>query len=163
MRTFSRSPTSRASTFFPLNMKHDDRAGTRSPGIWASALMISSVIPSLKYSFSGSALRLTKGSTAIEASAVGWLPGMNAAAQPKPCPAASVSAEESPAAVANRSAGARASARAMIASTTSGISGLSVRSAGALSVSRWTSIALAVRPWNGGTPASASNSTQPRL
>ena len=35
------------------------------PGTFDSALMISSVMPSLKYSFSGSALMLASGSTAI--------------------------------------------------------------------------------------------------
>ena len=35
------------------------------PGTLASALMISSVMPSLKYSFSGSALMFASGSTAI--------------------------------------------------------------------------------------------------
>ncbi len=41
------------------------REATWMPGTFDSALMISSVIPSLKYSFSGSALMLASGSTAI--------------------------------------------------------------------------------------------------
>ena len=49
----------------PLNAKDDVRDATCMPGTFASALMISSVIPSLKYSFSGSALMLASGSTAI--------------------------------------------------------------------------------------------------
>lgn len=39
---------------------------TLSPGIWASALMISSVRPSLKYSCSRSPLMFAKGSTATD-------------------------------------------------------------------------------------------------
>jgi hypothetical protein len=39
---------------------------TRSPGTRVNALMISSDNPSLKYWFSGSALRLANGSTAID-------------------------------------------------------------------------------------------------
>jgi len=44
----------------------DVRLITLSPSTGASTVRISSVIPSLKYSFSGSALRLAKGRTAIE-------------------------------------------------------------------------------------------------
>ena len=48
-----------------MNAKEEVRAATRSPFTWVSALMISSAMPSLKYSFSFSALRLTKGRTAM--------------------------------------------------------------------------------------------------
>ena len=41
------------------------RDATWMPGTFARALMISSVIPSLKYSFSGSALMLASGRTAM--------------------------------------------------------------------------------------------------
>ena len=57
------SPTS---TDLPLNENDDVRAATWRPSICVSALMISSEIPSLKYSFSGSGLMLAKGSTAID-------------------------------------------------------------------------------------------------
>ena len=48
-----------------LEREAEVRAATRSPGTRASALESSSVIPSLKYSFSRSGVRLTKGRTAI--------------------------------------------------------------------------------------------------
>ena len=48
-----------------MNAKQEVREATWIPGTFASALMISSVIPSLKYSFSGSALMLASGSTAM--------------------------------------------------------------------------------------------------
>src|SRR5438477_12708163 len=55
-----------SSSFFPLKAKQDVRPGTRSPGTLASALISSSVIPSLKYSSCLSALMLTNGSTAMD-------------------------------------------------------------------------------------------------
>ena len=55
---------------FPLKANDDVRAATRSDSIPASALMISSVMPSLKYSASGPALMFRNGSTAIEVSAL---------------------------------------------------------------------------------------------
>ena len=70
-------PSSTALTFELLADRRGGRRGLalererrrarrdRSPGTCASALMISSVIPSLKYSFSGSALMFANGSTAI--------------------------------------------------------------------------------------------------
>src|SRR3989441_9680876 len=54
------------SSFFPLNANDDVRAATRNAWILVRALMISSAMPSVKYSFSGSALMLTNGSTAID-------------------------------------------------------------------------------------------------
>ena len=63
--TPSFSPISRTSACLPLKAKEEVREATCTPGTLASALMISSVIPSLKYSFSGSALMLVSGRTAI--------------------------------------------------------------------------------------------------
>ena len=62
-----------------LNANDEVREATCKPGTLASALMISSVIPSLKYSFSGSALMLASGSTTIDfsgAAARGTLGGV---------------------------------------------------------------------------------------
>jgi hypothetical protein len=64
--TPSFSPTWAISTSLPLNAKQEVREATWSPGTLESAPMISSVIPSLKYSFSGSALMLASGSTATD-------------------------------------------------------------------------------------------------
>src|SRR4051812_28789578 len=64
--TFSNSPILRMSSFFPLNAHADVRAGTRNPGTFASPLSTSSVMPSLKYSFSLSPLMFTNGSTATD-------------------------------------------------------------------------------------------------
>jgi hypothetical protein len=50
----------------PLNENDELRAATRRPSICPSALMISSEMPSLKNSFSASALKLANGNTAIE-------------------------------------------------------------------------------------------------
>ena len=50
----------------PLNENDELRAATRRPSICPSALMISSEMPSLKNSFSVSALKLANGNTAIE-------------------------------------------------------------------------------------------------
>ena len=58
-------PISRTSLFFPLKAKDDVLAVTWRPSTRVSALMSSSEMPSLKNSFSGSALMLTKGSTAM--------------------------------------------------------------------------------------------------
>jgi hypothetical protein len=63
--TPSFSPICRTSTSLPLKAKEEVREATWMPGTLARALMISSVIPSLKYSFSGSALMLARGRTAI--------------------------------------------------------------------------------------------------
>jgi hypothetical protein len=58
-------------TFFPLNENADVRAATRNASILASAFSISSASQSQKYSFSGSALMLTNGSTAMEGERLG--------------------------------------------------------------------------------------------
>ena len=73
-----RRAISRASMSLPLNANVEVRAATRSPGTRASAVANSSVMPSLKYSFSRSGVRLTKGRTAIagvEAAATTWAGG----------------------------------------------------------------------------------------
>ena len=64
--TFSVRPISRTSSCFPLKTKDDVRAVTIRSSNLTRALRISSVIPSVKYSFSGSELMLTKGSTAMD-------------------------------------------------------------------------------------------------
>ena len=69
VRTPSRGRSGARPSSLPLKANADVRDATRSASMPASALMISSVIPSLKYSASVSALRLRNGSTAIEASA----------------------------------------------------------------------------------------------
>ena len=74
--TLSLAPTSAMSIPFSRNRKDDERAATWRPSNCVSALMISSVMPSLKYSLSGSALMLANGSTAIDfAPAVSSLDG----------------------------------------------------------------------------------------
>jgi len=67
--TLSRTATSAIGIDFPLKANDELRDDTCKPGTCTSALMISSVIPSLKYSLSGSAAMVTKGSTAIDFSA----------------------------------------------------------------------------------------------
>jgi hypothetical protein len=76
----------RRSSFRPFIEKEEVRPITRSPSTWASALRISSAIPSEKYSCSLSELRLTNGSTAMEgmAGAAGTAPGASAARRPAP-------------------------------------------------------------------------------
>jgi hypothetical protein len=49
-----------------LKTKDEARAATRSPSTFPSAVINSSVIPSEKYSLSGSALRFWNGSTASD-------------------------------------------------------------------------------------------------
>ena len=69
VRTPSFSPTARRSSCFPLNAKHDVRAATRRPPCCTRTLMISSVIPSAKYSSSATGLMLANGRTAIDGAA----------------------------------------------------------------------------------------------
>ena len=66
-RRVSASPIFRISESWPLNANADVRDATRSPSSLARALMISSVMPSAKYSLSLSALMFANGSTAMEA------------------------------------------------------------------------------------------------
>ena len=107
--TPSFSPISRTSVFLPLKAKEDVRDATWTPGTLAIALMISSVMPSLKYSFSGSALMLASGSTAIalRASRVFTESGVLR----RPSLTDPFSAAANSAAVGKRSAGVRDSAR----------------------------------------------------
>ncbi len=69
-----------------------------------SALISSSLSPSLKYSFSGSGLRLTKGSTAMEVAEDGSATGTGVVSG-RVVPAYAPSASANSAAVAKRSAG----------------------------------------------------------
>src|SRR5271169_7065911 len=79
-RTPSSLPTSRMSTERPLYVKLELRAITVRPAIFDRSVMMSSVMPSEKYSCSGSPDMLVKGKTAIEAAtpfasglaALGW-------------------------------------------------------------------------------------------
>src|SRR5215831_10113770 len=65
-RTPSSHPTCFTSTAWPLYVKLELRAMTNSQRMRLSAVMISSTMPSAKYSCSGSPLILAKGSTAID-------------------------------------------------------------------------------------------------
>src|SRR6516164_392263 len=65
-RTPSLRPTSFTSTALPLKVKLELRAITNSHLKRESTVMISSTIPSAKYSCSGSPLRFANGITAIE-------------------------------------------------------------------------------------------------
>ena len=60
-------PTSRKSTFLPLKVNDELRAITMSCESFDSAVMMSSEMPSAKYSCSGSPLMLANGRTAIDA------------------------------------------------------------------------------------------------
>ena len=53
-------------TFLPLKVNEELRAMTKSCGSFDRAVMMSSEIPSAKYSCSASPLMLAKGSTAID-------------------------------------------------------------------------------------------------
>ena len=61
----SSAPMARTSCGLPFSANTDVRDATRNPSTFASASISSSVMPSLRYSFSGSGLALTNGSTAI--------------------------------------------------------------------------------------------------
>ena len=95
--------------------------------------MTSSVIPSAKYAFSGSGLRLVNGSTAMDRgrrrTAADW-----------------VSASANAAAVANRSTGSVASAFRRACSTPAGTGARSRRTPGTGSVNRLAITACAVGP-----------------
>ena len=77
----SNAPTARTSSGLPFKANVEVRDETRKPAILASASMSSSVMPSLKYSFSASELAFTNGSTAIERVIAGVRPtcGVSAA------------------------------------------------------------------------------------
>src|SRR5207245_479443 len=65
----SRAPMARTSCGFPLSANTDVRDATRSPSTPARAAISSSVMPSLRYSFSGSGLALANGRTAMQRTA----------------------------------------------------------------------------------------------
>ena len=67
--TPSRRPMSRTSSARFLNANVEVRAATRNPGTCVSSLMISSAMPSQKYSWSCSGLMSTNGNTATDGSA----------------------------------------------------------------------------------------------
>src|SRR5207249_5245529 len=60
------APIARMSCGFPLRANADVREAMRRPSTLVSALISSSLMPSLRYSLSGSALAFTNGSTAME-------------------------------------------------------------------------------------------------
>ena len=138
----------RMSCGFPLRANADVREAIRSPSTLVSALISSSLMPSLRYSFSGSALAFTNGNTAMER----VLPTIAGAAAGR----VSSSAVVKSATLANRSAGSLARARASACSTAGGASGRRARSGGGGSL-RWrATMARALSPENGGVPASIS-------
>jgi hypothetical protein len=158
--TLSRCPTSRASTSFPLNVNADPRETTRRPSTRPSAVISSSVMPSLKYSFSGSALTLTNGSTTI----VVRRAAAGSAGASVPCDSLcsrSVRRPASSPAEAIRSAGWRARRRSSRSSSAVGADTPAALKLGAGSVSRRTICAMDEITVNGGCPASISYRTQP--
>ena len=132
--------------FFSANT--DVREATRSPSTLARATINSSVMPSLRYSFSGSELAFTKGSTAILRVAVS-----NTRARRDASPA---SAAMNSATVRKRCAGSFASARPSVSSTPVGTSGRSIRTGRGLSVTCFAIVARGLSPRSGGCPASIS-------
>lgn len=64
--THNFSAIPRISMFLPLNANDEVLAITFKPSVEVSAFIISSVIPSLKYSFSTSLLLFTNGNTAMD-------------------------------------------------------------------------------------------------
>ncbi len=158
--TPSLSPICRTSTSLPLKAKELVREATWMPGSLPRALMISSVMPSAKYSFSGSALMFLNGSTPMAAGAAA---ADSLLARCDPVIAArpmSRSASANSAAVGYRSTGVRASARVTAASTASGTSRV-VRTLGIGDTNRLAMMACGVMPVKGGSPVSISNRTQP--
>ena len=78
-------PMTRASSFWPLNLKAELRATTRKSGTFASAPAISSVMPSEKNSCSLSEDRFAKGMTAMEMALPGLSEAFRAALTPACC------------------------------------------------------------------------------
>lgn len=111
--------------------------------IFDRCAMTSSVMPSAKYSFSGSALKFWNGSTATE----------GACARPV---AGALSAFTKSATDANRSTGSLAMALARASSTSAGTSDRRRRTEGTGSTRRFVMIDWAVDPVYGGSPASIS-------
>src|SRR5213592_4444024 len=152
--TPSSAPMARMSCGFPLRANADVREAMRRPSTLVSALISSSLMPSLRYSLSGSALAFTNGSTAMER----VLPTSDGAAPGRVSSRAAVNS----ATLANRSAGAFASARASACSTAAGASGRRARSGAGGSLKCLATMARALSPENGGSPASISYTTQAR-
>src|SRR5215207_10404108 len=122
--------------------------------------MTSSVMPSAKNSFSGSALRLRNGSTATDATR-GRSPDTTEPTAGVATP--SVSSPANAPTEGNRSAGTLASARTIARATAGGTVSRSRRTDGTGSTSRFERIEYGVAPAYGTSPASISNSTQARL
>ncbi len=137
---------------------------TLSALIFESCAMMSSVMPSLKYSFSGSVLMFSNGSTATDLVEEVISSTMACAAPTAIAVVAEVpKASANCAAVENRSAGSVAIAFLTAASTASGTSSRKVRGEGMGLLNRLAMMAVTVDPRNGGCPTSISKSTQPRL
>ncbi len=145
-----------------MNANAEVRDATWSDCTFISALMISSAIPSVKYSFSGSALMLANGSTAIDvraatagvASGVA-LGGVTTRGDPSAC--ATRSADW------NRSPGSLARLLVTTCSSSAETYAPLARTDGTGSVKRFMITACMVEPVNGAAPVSISKSTQPRL
>ena len=127
------------------------RPATRSPGICASTLRISSVMPSAKNSFSGSALMLANGSTAID------FCGAVREVTESGCASAATRSR----AVWNRSAASRASDRATTPATARDTSSRIAETCAGVFQKRIAITACAVGPTNACSPVSISKSTQP--
>jgi len=126
--TSSAAPISRGLRSPFLKAITELREITLSERIFESWMMTSSVIPSAKYSFSGSGLRFTNGSTAIDGVRAGAATGVTSAA-------AKAAAE------ANRLSESRASAVATARSIGTGTEGRTRRTCGSGSVTRRKMIA----------------------
>ena len=141
------------SRFFPLYANADLRDTTSSAWILLSALMISSVTPSEKNSFSASALMLEKGSTATD--------GFCLSNDAFRCFTASAAPNSE--SVRNRSFASSESARPIADATVSEMDGTATRTDGGLLVNRFAISACGESPENGGSPVSISYTTQARL
>jgi hypothetical protein len=157
------------------------RAITESPSC-ASSEMRASWTPSRRYSCSGSAVRLVRGSTARRSMRGDPMPATSpqpATARASPVTAAAahrhrcrrrgrgtttppVSASANARAVGNRSVGSFARARSTARSTNGGTSGAWVRSRGTVRAACLTRSAREVGPSNGARPDTISKRTQPR-
>jgi hypothetical protein len=131
-----------------LSANTDVREATRSPSTFARALINSSVMPSLRYSLSGSGLAFTNGRTAIVRVVIAkGRVGSDLARS---------SASQNSRIVTNLSAGFFASAFSSTRSNPDGASGRSVRNGRTRSVTCFAIVARGLRPLNGGSPASIS-------
>src|SRR5688500_15566866 len=140
------------SSLLPLKAKADVRDATPRARTLVSALMISSAMPSVKYSLSASALMLVKGRTAID-----WR--SESAADAPLVPAAFDSAFANSDTLANRPAGSREGAL----STASDNAGGTFGNGAARSLNLFAITPCAVLAVNGGVPAIISYTTQARL